>query len=145
MFGVFWVLWRAKWNVRRPLSLLLFAFLFLVGALPWVGVAALHWPNDPSAPVRVKIVCVNPEATDPMREAGKVVTGENFSGELFFDSILEPQSHSGPRFIYVIDSARGGEREFPMVCSPPGSRCEPLGASEADLRQALGLLPHCEP
>jgi hypothetical protein len=146
MFWVFWVLWRAEWNARHPFSRPLLALLFLVflvGALPWVGVAARYWPNERTAPERVQIVCVVPEATDPTREVGKVVSGEHYSGELFFDSIFEPQSRS-PRFIYVIDSARGGEREFPMVCPPSGSRCEPLEASEADLRQALGFLPHCE-
>nr|AYM52263.1 hypothetical protein [Cystobacter sp.] len=144
---MFWVSWRAGWSAGRPLSRPLLAFLFLVGALPWVGVAAeRYWPNERTAPERVRIVCIVPEATSPTLEVGKVVSGagERFSGELFFDSLFEPRFRPGPHFIYVIDPARGVEREFSMACPPSGSRCAPLETSEADLRQALGLLPRCE-
>jgi hypothetical protein len=142
---MFWASWRAGGSARRPLSRPLLALLFLVGALPWLGVAAERlWPEARTAPDRVQIVCVMPEGTDPAREVGKVVLREHSSGELFFDSIFEPQSYSGSGFIYVIEPPRGSKREFPMACSPPGSRCTPLEASEADLRQVLGLLRRCE-
>lgn len=143
---MFWVSWRAGGSARRPLSRPLLALLFLVGALPWLGVAvARFWPDARTAPHRVQIVCVMPEGTDPAREVGKVTLDEGSSGALFFGSLFEfPQYDLDSGFIYVIDPARGSKREFPMACPSPGSRCTPLEASEAELRQALELLPRCE-